>query len=208
LGSGELADPLLSLVGITPRSVVASELPGGKAACRRALDSYRVPRPLGSRESGWPRRAHARSAPRIQDSTELRPSASKPSGDIPAHSARRRLADRETPSASHGGPSIRRPGRSDERVEHELEDLLRTGAGGRDLRGPLQGCLPSRHVDEGEASVELLGLRVGAGGDSPVTGHHDLRVRLASAAHSSSEVEEDQIDARPLCCLVAIANWQ
>src|SRR6266567_2351370 len=59
------------------------------------------------------------------------------------------------------------------RVGHELADLLSTAAGGRDLRGPLQRCLPTGQVEDREPSVELLGLRVRAGGDRPVTGHHD-----------------------------------
>src|SRR2546423_2943288 len=59
------------------------------------------------------------------------------------------------------------------RVRHELADLLSTAAGGRDLRGPLQRCLPRGHVEDREPSVELLGLRVSASGDRPVTGHHD-----------------------------------
>src|SRR5216683_4020014 len=52
--------------------------------------------------------------------------------------------------------------RSDERVEHELPDLLRTAAGDHDLCGPLKGSLPCGHVDDGEASIQLHGLRVGA----------------------------------------------
>src|ERR671931_2632254 len=58
-------------------------------------------------------------------------------------------------------------------VGHELADLLSTAAGGGDLRGPLQGCLPRGHVEDGEPSVELLGLRVSTSGDRPVAGHHD-----------------------------------
>src|SRR4030095_14878897 len=59
------------------------------------------------------------------------------------------------------------------RVGHELADLLSTATGGRDLRGPLQRCLPRGHVEDREPSVELLGLRVSAGGDRTVNGHHD-----------------------------------
>src|SRR5579864_9693755 len=59
------------------------------------------------------------------------------------------------------------------RVRHELTDLLSAAARGGYLRGPLLGRLPRRQVEDGEASVELPCLRVRAGGDRPVTGHHD-----------------------------------
>src|SRR5665647_1096323 len=63
--------------------------------------------------------------------------------------------------------------RSDEGVELELTDLLRTTAGDRDLRGPVQGRLPRGRVDDGEAAAELLELPIGVVGDRPVTGHQD-----------------------------------
>src|SRR5690348_4065279 len=59
------------------------------------------------------------------------------------------------------------------RVRHELADLLAAAARGGYLRRPLLGRLPRRQVEDGEASVELPCLRVRAGADRPVTGHHD-----------------------------------
>src|SRR5712692_9423648 len=56
-------------------------------------------------------------------------------------------------------------------VGPELPYLLRTAAGDRDLCGPPEGSLLCGHVDDGEASTQLLGLRVCAVGDRPVGGH-------------------------------------
>ena len=59
-------------------------------------------------------------------------------------------------------------------VVHELADILRTPAGDRELRGPLQRRLPGGYVDDRHAADELLALRVRAVGDHPVGGHHGV----------------------------------
>jgi hypothetical protein len=48
--------------------------------------------------------------------------------------------------------------RSDAWVVPELTDLLRTAAGGRELRRPLLGCLPRGHLDRGAPSLDVLRL--------------------------------------------------
>src|SRR6185503_8314133 len=68
------------------------------------------------------------------------------------------------------------------RVVHELAELLLAAAGPGDLRGPLDRRLARWKLQDTEAAIELLGLRIGRVRRGAVGGNHERADLVVDAA--------------------------